>query len=340
MKTKKRKGQFISMIVVFTLLMISGGTLFSAVLAQNQITTTVNYSSNDVSQLMLAKTKVKLFEFNIRKETNYSFNIVAEDIGEDGGKVDWVENIPSEGEIKSEFEDELLNHEYGIKGQNRVKRCSPPVVSESVLKIKNENHLRLEFDDPSISCSATGTRAMVPVKEDYDIVNEQNNYLHMAKYARTLSQKVRDIAPDTVEGTGEDTSSCEDSDQSATREDAKDEAKDNAVSGHLDVASNAYSQTSSERESFISGNTDTSYEGDYTQIDYETEDCTYTDNCPPPDEEGSCDQIDSTEYTYEYRYTADTLLADFDLTDSEHEVLTENGQETIEFNFVFEHDIG
>ncbi|MFB6292550.1 MAG: hypothetical protein ABEI58_04115 [Candidatus Nanohaloarchaea archaeon] len=360
----KRKGQLISMLAVFTLLFISGGSLFTAVLGQQQIKHTVSYSSNDVNQLAHAEVKSEIYRKNIRKELNYSFNNVANAIAEEGGKVEWSQNIPSETDIEDALKGALLDHEYDIKSQNRLMGCQPPAINEDVLSVESDHSLELDFTDAAISCSGLATRAIVPIDERLRITNNRNNYLEIGADAIKLAEEVKRLIQEkdwTNEGSQKselDYTTCralgEGGDKTdEARSDAKESASDPIKSRNL--AQEAYNnlESNGELHDYLEDRlTSTTVTGTYTRIGEEASGtCEYTkcveyESCGPSNEQTCCANRETFETSYsifKYRFEADAVQTRFRISDSQNTITTLHGDDSrLVFDFTYENraDVG
>jgi hypothetical protein len=334
------KGQTLSVLSLVALLFMITGNMFGAVIAQNEIQESISYSANDVNQLLRAETKADMYRKNIRKELNYTHNNIAYTLSPEWDELNWDNNIPSRDTIRTEFEEAMTTGEYGIINQNRVWGCTTPNLADDPVDIIGPNEIELSLSKASISCSGGLAKATVPIEDEYTVENTQNNYLHLAEYARTLASEVRDTVPEETEDTATDsTDSCRSPDSEQAREDAKEQARDNVLSGYKQLASDAYEATEDDREEFISGAADTEYEGSHTleNPDNIESTCTYDCECEEEDEEDCT--CSGTEYTYTYEYDADSLNAEYELEDSENLVPTYDINERLEFDFVYRHSL-
>lgn len=328
------KGQLLSVLSLMAILFIVTGNMFSAVIAQDEIKESITYSANDVNQLLKAEIKSEIYRKNIRKELNYSFNNAAYTLSPEWNELNWDDNIPEKESIKAVLNEEIRTGDYGIINQNRLRGCETPELQPEPIEILNFNSVELSLETSRIECSSRMSTAIVPIQEEYQVENENNNALHLANYARTLAQKVNEVSSDSLEDSGSaTTSSCERPDTSETKRTARSNARDNTLSGEENIAEEAYDQTSDSRESFISGDYDTSYTGSFSQVDSNETRCTYDCECEEENETGC--ECQGTEYSYTYNYTAGQLSTDFELEDSEHEVLTYEGEKQLSFDFQY-----
>ena len=334
------KGQTLTVLSLVALFFMITGNMFGAVLGQSEIQESISYSANDVNQLFRAETKAEMYRRNIRKELNYTQNNIAYALSPEWGTLNWDNNIPSQHTIREAFEEAMATGEYGIAGQNRVWGCSAPKLADNPIEVKGPHDIELSLSEASIKCSGGMATAIVPIEDKYAVENTRNNYLHLAEYARTVASKVRDTVPDNINDTATDsTDSCRSPDSTDAREDAKEQARDNALTGYRQLASDAYEATEDDRESFISGSSDTEYEGSYTLEnpgDIEST-CTYDCDCEDEDKEDCT--CGGTEYTYTYKYEADSLSAEFELEDSENLVPTYDLNERLQFDFIYRHNL-
>jgi hypothetical protein len=335
------KGQMLVVLSLMAILFIVTGNMFSAVIAQNEITKSVSYSSNDANELLRAEIKADVYAKNIEKELNYSLNNIAYLLGSNSGpnweELNWEDNIPDQDRIKSVFKQKMISGEYGIANQNRLWGCDTPQLAEEPLEKVGSDPVEIELtlSKAQVECSSGRTTAIASIPEQYTIENDNNNLFELTDYARTLAQKVKEISPDRLEESGSaSTNSCRSPDQSDAQTQARANARDNTVQGEENIAEEAYQETEDSRESFITGEHDTIILGDFSQVDSDETPCFYDCDCPegPEDRDGSC-RCEGTKYSYTYNYTVDEINTDFDLVDSNNEVLTYDGQKSLDFDF-------
>jgi len=363
----------ISILTVFVLLFVSGGSLFTGIMGSQQIQETVSYSTDDVNALAEAKVNSEIYGFNIRKELNYTFNNVAYELGEEAGGVEWDDSIPDMEDVKSTFKDQMLNREeINIVKQNRAGSCDPPEIDTSVLEIVSKHELRLGFSDPWIECDGLKTKAMVPVENSFEIQNTGNNYLNLANDSISLANESKAIIKETEwsrNGTIEDpidnvevpensfNNACyhlSDSDESQADSEAYQSAEEQYDG--MNIAEEAYENLESAGKLFEFVNdraTRTEIEGEVNPSEgYPvTETCSY-ERCTETEEVCSedgedCETVcaerapeEEKDYDlYRYRYGADKVSMYFEIEDSDNSVITYDSDETdLVFGFTYVND--
>lgn len=354
----------VSLLVVFNILFVSGGSLLTSVIGAQQIQDTVSYSTDDVRVLAEAKVNADIYGFNTRKELNYTFNNVAYEIGDDAGELNWNDNIPTMEEAEEEFKQQLLTREdINIKTQNRAGDCDPPNIDESVLSIPDRHVLELDFSDPWIECSGLNTTAMIPVSETFSVENPKNNYLYLAENAINLAEESKSIISDSDwSQTGSETSPLnyvevpDDSDRNACYHmasghgnEAEDAARESAESefDDSDIGSEAFNSLDNVN-SFVElsqTNTDIDEEVVAASGYPKTETCTFEVCSGEYNEDGECImEEEQTDYNlYKYQAVADEVEVDFELTDQANTVITYDSAETnlvFDFTYVNTEDVG
>lgn len=318
------KGAVEILTLIITVFTLSGGML-GGLVTQGKISETVNYATGPVNEVLNAKTKKEIYKKNIKKELEFAHNNVAYQIGQEGGTLEWGKDVPEIDEIKEKFKQQLISHEYNIKDQNRIKGCIPPAISQENLSILSENTLELDFQEAWIRCTGKDSKVFLPIGEVFTVGNDENNYLHLAKYARALSLEIQNNIPDS--GTGNsDITVCEDDSSSGedlAKETAISEAKEEALGGEPDIGSEAFSNTESERNSYVElEDSNTVLEGD-EEIESVDKD---SDGCSDDSE---------AEYSVEAEFVADSVSVDVTLKDTGNTVITFDGEKNLEFTFEY-----
>lgn len=363
----------ISILTVFVLLFVSGGSLFTGLMGSQEIQETVSYSTDDVNALAEAKVNSEIYDFNIRKELNYTFNNVAYELGDEAGGVEWEDNIPDMEDVNATFKDQMLNREdVNIVKQNRAGGCDPPEIDASVLEIVSNYELRLEFSDPWIECGGLKTTAMVPIDDSFNVRNPDNNYLNLANDSIYLATESKAIIEETEwsrNGTVEDpidnvevpedsfNNACyhlSDSEKDQAEEDARESAEEQYDG--MEIAEEAYDNLDSagELHPFVNDlETRTEVEGEINPSEGypETQTCTYeecTETEEVCDENGeNCETVCSERASeeernydnYRYRFDADRASMHFEIEDADNSVITYDSKETeLVFDFTYIND--
>jgi hypothetical protein len=331
-----------------------GVGFFGIIFSTGDIEETVNYQTGDFNTIAETKLKADGFERRTVLELNYSANIQALELGENGGGADWDDNIPTYSDLKSEYSSSIATH---LDSQTDVIGCSAPGI-ESVEVEKNSSRVNATVSEPWVSCSAESANGRIPtetsinVSDNYSTVNPNNSYLMLANYSQILADEGKNISderlPVNPNATGQ-ADRCghrEDFyDEEDAKQDARGAARSNLISkdSYSSIASDAWSATSAIRPIPIikkKVNTywpDTEKLAHFEHLDTDIQDdaCSYD----PCDSDEDCDPAYSDRYIYEYRYDPEWVGLQYDYHDKNTIKNATWETEKINFNFMYRHGL-
>lgn len=323
--------------VVFVIVFISGGHLLGALFASDALTETITFSIGDPVRITEATVRGELYADRAERHLNYSSNTAAVEIADEGGGVNWDNNIPFSYELKQEYEDRI-QEEYETR--HTVRGCTEPNVqgiTKGTTGVHGDSlHPRVAVDltNPAVMCggeesSLASVRFVPSPSNSISTENPENRYLKIADYARDLVRAGDDEMPeDTIENTVEVEGECGDS-RSEVRSEAQSEAESDADPGN--IAQDAYNDVDQVDDTDVDYGTEFGESSSAEILEDETEDC----DCETDDDgnEVCHDQI----YTAEGTYTADEVILSFDIEDNKYELVTDEptNPESIEFSFEY-----
>lgn len=248
------KGQFLSILVIITLLFISGGSMFTTLFARQQLGYVFTYFEGDMRQVAETQMKSETFPDYLDQQAEYSINNAAYVLGQNGSNEEWTKSsIPSQELMREHFNETIVAHPtYGLRTKDFIYGCSTPSVAyynvEDNPYMSSEKRFVYNVNHKTIACGNSDTKGIQTVDisssivpED-SVVNIQHNYADMTRYARELAQELDETVPDApIYDTGSATTACDPtSDMRQTqREEGHKNARENAVDiidGLADVA--------------------------------------------------------------------------------------------------------
>lgn len=342
-----RKGQFISTMTIFVLIFITSGNIFGAILFQDVMDEEIEYNIGDFTKVANAEIRSEAYIPRMEKELNYSSNIKALQLGEEGTTTSrtWPD-IPSKSDLRGEYYEEVQSE---LDSQSRVAECSEPVIGE--VSTDNGNEYTAEIEDPWIVCGGDTAQANISMPENnLESYNHNNRYVPLAESAVDLAEGIQSELPESWdEGTGSASSSCKDNlDRTLYVEQAKQEAKQNAIENE-NLAADAADTV--DLADWIGLDTTTTFETSYTKENENIETCDWTHtghevDCSDTDDDGveECEtHIHEGEKVVDLTYSAEITEAtlEYDLYDSERQVIdSQADKQTIHFVFEYVHSIG
>lgn len=181
-------GVLIASMVPFVPLMISGN-------AQHR----VEYSENDMSQLIKSKQKVENYRANMKREMNYSLNNAALILGKEGGGLGTWTEIPDRGQIRQKLADAIfssknVDKKIGLESQSRVFMCTTPELERKNFELGEEGRkMTLDLEGKGIRCGEDGVKAMVYMTEAVSYTSQINNYMEIATDSIETAKEAREI---------------------------------------------------------------------------------------------------------------------------------------------------
>ncbi len=342
----KRKGQFIDLITVSVLLFIITGSLLGAFTINKEISDSVDHNIGDTSEIAETEMKSQFFDTRIRKELNYTSNIVALNLSERSGDadIDWSE-IDEKSDAEEAMEDLMgrYNSFTASKLETQAKiagRCNNKQIEEVWEGGENSTVLNVEFEDKWVRCSDdyTDTKVKLPEGKELEVNNSDNRYVPLVNYTVGFASRIPERIPDSINDTGhDDGSECPE-----TRSTEVDEAESNAEENAKDVNS-SLAEGIFDKEDSVPGwlkvSTDTSFSGRVVpgSVDVTPTECTY--DCPEDGEEGSCSEGTRYSVTADYEISSTTLS--YQLKDDGRSVVNSSASdEKIVFGFEDTYDVG
>ncbi len=237
------KGQFLSILVVVTLLFISGGGLFTTLFAKQQLGHVWSIYTGDHRQMAETYAKTSHYPIFLSNNVEYAINNAAYELGTNGSDREWNKsNIPAEEQLLSDFNESIVAHnEYGIRSQNYYAGCSVPNIgyfSVDEMYGYTDGHIfGYNMDSNIIKCGKGGFESKAIDKMEnfffsdrpaYDRQeNIDHNYIPTYKFAVEMTEELRDsFNPPIYDTANETTGQCDP--DSENREEAKDEAYNTA----------------------------------------------------------------------------------------------------------------
>jgi len=329
----KRKGQFASMIGVVVLVFILSTNIFTVIIADNNVEESFEYNSGSFNPIADAKMKADHHPEKMSRELNYSSNIVALNLGDNSGGLDW-NNVPSVSSLKQNYIEQVKAE---VETQNRIKNCRQPAIESlyepdrEVSWRYNNTSLSFEFEDKWVECNAQNTQARVATDQVIEVDNIRNRYIGLANYSVELAQNTPDHLPNQMTGSGsDDDEGCPETpstERQAAIQNAKNDAKNN------NLANEVFSDDSSNREGWIglkSHSADFSFDGGAERTGSDSDGCTIS--CSGTGDDRECDYGPTYSYSADYEVTSTTLT--FNLEDAERTVINSGGEdEAVNFEF-------
>lgn len=282
----KRKGQFVSMIAVVALLFISGGSIFTAMFAQETFGSHVNYYTRDTGHVLEAKVHGSFYNYTVKKEMNFTENNVAYAMrnADDNENYEWSDgSVPTYSSLKSTYTDRFLDGQGGLNGQIFVDDCSGPTLSMNSL---TKDEISIEMSDKSIKCGYRDSYTDVyfarnnPNEKTLQVENVNNRWLRVAEASVDLGDGISsgNFDSDIPEGESRDgtDSFCENPDfdysnpppesgedgfsvDASVKYWARGEARENFMDDYSGLAQTIFQDFDKNGHSWISANTQTVY---------------------------------------------------------------------------------
>ncbi len=332
MINRKSKGfsVFLGFLTILTVIATVTGSIYSALLTSQDLSDEITFNSGDTPLMQELKIKSQNYELRAEDILYYSSNTNAVELAEDSGGGDWSNNIPEKSDLEDRFEDKTTET---FEDRNTVSnRCSTPTLDEISV---SDKEYEISYSTPYMGCTSTSITAEKPIQNPITVENSDNRYIKILDYSIGLAENSREVAPDSVvNNDGSASTSCQSSISSSQRNEIDDEAESDAdiSSDYNSLASEAAEQVDTDTGIEISSST--ILDDSTTKEDGSTSSCTYS--CPTEEEPDR--RCDGERYSSEYSYTLSSIDFDFSVED-ETVLLTENGEESIVFDFVYEHDL-
>ncbi len=261
-RSEVSKGQFLSILVVVTLLFISGGSLFTTLFARTQMNFVFSYFEGDMG--VVAETQMRSQEFPgyMHNQAEFAINNAALVLGENGSYADWNKtHMPSRDYLMHRFNETIVAHsQYGLRSNDYYLGCSktPNVDYYDIEESTFGGDWVFEYsvDEKIVACGGSRweTKAFQEVEMNSirgpDVDDDQeipHNYIELSRYARNLTMAIREEMTQTQTwGTDSGTTSnCDPtSDQrESKRESVHKDARQNAVDNIQGVVEGAVDRT-------------------------------------------------------------------------------------------------
>jgi len=270
------KGQFLSILVIVTLLFISGGSMFTTLFAKNQLNYVWSIYTGDHRQIAETYAKADTYPLFLSNNVGYAIDNAAYELGKNGSDRTWNKSqIPTEEELFEDYNDTIVGHsEYGIRSQNYYAGCSVPNIEQYSIEenwgagvggaATDGYEFAYNMDSNLIKCGKSGfdSKAIKEMENfapsrrpnydrDYFI---SNNYIELSRYAINLSMEIREVMDQTQTwGTATGTTDeCDPNseDRQNEKEDVHQDARENAVDNIVGVVEDAVDNT--DKSSYIS----------------------------------------------------------------------------------------
>ncbi len=246
------KGQFLSILVIVVLLFISGGSLFTSLFARNQMNFVFSYFEGDMATVAETEMRASEFPVYMHNQAEYATNNAALVLGENGSYADWNKtHMPTKEYLMHRYNETIVAHgEYGLRANDYFRGCSqtPKVDYYNITESTFGGNWYFEYsvDKKLLACGGGrwGTKAFQEVEmESYrgpevdDHLEISHNYIELSRYARNLTEAIRQEIPQTQTwgtSTGttshcDPTSSDKQDKRNAVHKDARQNAVDNVV---------------------------------------------------------------------------------------------------------------
>ena len=309
----KRKGQFLSLLTVFTLAFIGSGHIFSEVAQGTIISGEADRAVGDPDRIAETKVYTEIYEDRVPVMANYSAINGAHSLSND---VD-IE-ISSSGDIDkdswmSDWEDETSDN---LEARNRINnfRCSSITPPDLEIDSLDGQEIEVSVDGDHVVCEASDIDVYISHGLDDLVVElEENRFEQLLSDSEDAAEDIEDDAElDVFEGSYE-TDCVDDADIGDAEDGAADEVWDNALDN-----------VDSGLGGFTSGfDYDLNVDSD-SSVDIVDSGVT-NDGCDDDEEKAEA----------EAELDPDNLLYGFELVDEDNEVLTEEGSTNLSFGFTF-----
>ncbi len=339
------KGEALSLLMVMTAVSITLGGFLSSVYSTHEVRETVSYYGGDVHTITESQVKADIYTEKLPDDINISFNTVAFELGQQTRSWNDAPDIES---IRGELEQDIASK---IQDRNRVFGCENPELAGVEYE---DREITLSFSRSSVICDSTSTQAEVYLEEEITVNNTENRYMLLVEAALELREEMdTDDLPDSwAEATRPaSTDSCEeDLDSDSYRDTARERAENSAVQNN-GLASGISGGV--DLPGWIELDTSTDFDFDTSITDEDIDDCTGTKEieCPEDEEieqdedifeeDGECkEEFDGQEFDVEATSQVTGATLEFDLSDSEKEVMGASANEdTLHFIFEYDHDM-
>jgi len=316
--------------IVAIMILVTGITGFGAIMSSDEkITAEIEHNTGDFNTVTRTKLKVEAFESRAPKEVNFTINNMSTT------KIEWRNEPPNIEDAKSNYLAELNSI---LEDQLSILGCSGPGV-ESIELGESLTEYTVSLTGESITCVSEATEVSLPTDlgDSFTVNHPKNRYVgtlnYSSNYSRNLKNRLDGIDDLSADGGGE-ASSCleeENSDvygDSTPRQYSREEAKSSAISNlESNIESNATEERSDGDElstDWVGINIDSVRVHGSCSFDTSSS----SESCGDDDDASS-----GTSYSSECTFTASEASIEFSIEDSEHEIVTANGEVNPEFKW-------
>jgi len=274
---RKDKGQFVSLIVIMSLVFVATGSLFSTVLVNDVLRSEVEFNTGDISHISQTTVHRDYFEEHVEDEIIYATHQASYHMGQatQEGGIDWDNRDEvTEEELIDEFKDEVTSR-ANDRLSSLPSYCTGPEVEEINYNsgdIFDNIFWNPDYDRDEINCRWVQGRTYLPVEKPNLINIHENRYNSLVEHSVQLWESTQETLPDQHNATEtRDANYCGES-LSDVRDRAEDAAKDTAEDKDFtpDIIDNA-----DDPEDGIAVVSDiTGFERDTFENDPNSEDCT------------------------------------------------------------------
>lgn len=259
----KRKGQFLSLLTVFTLAFIGSGHIFSEVAQAGLITGEAERAVGDPERVAEAQTYANIYNERLPYMINYSYNNAAYDLA------DSKQEFSSKSELEDEknflLDDLLAEMEQNLQGRNRASsyRCSsisPPdleveSIDDHMVEVDIGDHIVCNDDDIDVYIDhmrGDSFEHEVPSNRFEQLLDESISLVDLAE-SETETEEIS--ASETSECVADADEVDESELQSSVEDDIDDEAEEKVLEG-VDLGHALSSGFVHERDTAVEGDLD------------------------------------------------------------------------------------
>lgn len=238
--SKMKKGQFLSILVVVTLLFISGGSMFTTLYANHEMNRAWAIFTGDMRTVAETQMKAESYPGFVTDQARYSINNAGYELGRQSAHKDWSNtNIPEKDVLEQQFIDAVMtNSDYGLKPNNAYSGCKAPNIEDyGYNATRSGTVVGFDFDKDNIICGGNnrGFQELdfISLTDYTESVHIGHNYLDSSEYAVDIAHALNESLQDgPIYGVASDTTGCnpdsEEEDETAAdaRESSKDTARD------------------------------------------------------------------------------------------------------------------
>lgn len=236
--SRVKKGQFLSILVVVTLLFISGGSMFTTLFANHEMNRAWSVFTGDMRTLAETQMKAESYPQFLNEQARFSTNNAGYELGRNGAHKTWNNtNMPSKDVLEQQFIDTVItNTDYGLKANNKYAGCSVPNIGDYGYGYSvSGKKIAFDLDGNTIVCGGKnrGIQELQFISQTSynEAVSIRHNYLDASRYAVELAHALEQALQDgPIYGVASDTTVCypNSTEEEQTINSAKESSEQNA----------------------------------------------------------------------------------------------------------------